>query len=150
MRNVSFKANLIIDPNIYNKPPQASAYDPEGLIAEYKKILEVPAIKKVTEGDTVKISKCAYTERDGIFKEGEKKRKKQGWGIIIEFVSDKLQKPFVWPVCFGENSTSSPRLYDFAAATIDFLGQKAGVAPGARETKEAFAIRAVGILKKSK
>jgi hypothetical protein len=128
MEGISFKANLIVEPAVYEKKlPNSDKCCPKEIFGIYKGYLEKPEIKKITEGDTIKITRCANTERDGSFKEGEKNRKKHGWGIIIELVSDKLKEPFVWEICYGENSVSTPTFADLKFATIGFLRQKTGI-----------------------
>lgn len=139
MQGISFKANLQVEPAVYEKKlPNSDECCPKRIFGLYKGYLETPEIKKLTEGDTIKITRCAYTERDGSFKEGEKKRKEMGWGIIMEFISDKLKEPYVWEICFGEHSKSIPRFFDLKFATLNFLEAKTGNTRRLYENPEKF------------
>ncbi len=139
MQYISFKANLIIDSKMYKgKIPNTDTGYLKGVFENYKQFLEIPVIKKLTDGDTIKISRYNYTERDGAYRNSEKTRKNHGWGVIIEFVSNKLKEPFLWPRFIGENCTSTLTLCDLESATFDFLGKKAGLNRGDYRKMEEF------------
>ena len=78
--NISFKANLVVDKNLYTKLPKGT---PEGytdnLIGEYKKFIEHDVMKKITEGDTIEIYKAPY---------------RQGFAVGLKITSDKFDEPF--------------------------------------------------------
>lgn len=80
MNNISFKANLIVDKNLYTKLPAGT---PEGytdnLIGKYKEFVEHDVMKKITEGDTIEIYKAPC---------------KHGFAVGLKITSDKFDEPF--------------------------------------------------------
>lgn len=79
MNNISFKANLVVNKNLYEKMPDGTPENyTEELVSEYKKFLDGNVIKHVTEGDTIEISRKKYN---------------QGFAIGMKFTSPNLEEP---------------------------------------------------------
>ncbi len=79
MNRVSFKANLVVNPNLYNDMPSETPEDyTEQLVSGYKRFLNHKVIKHVTDGDTIEISRKAYDE---------------GFAINMRFTSPELEEP---------------------------------------------------------
>lgn len=79
MNNVSFKANLVVNKNLYKNMPQGTPekYTDE-LVSGYKKFLDHRVIRHVTDGDTIEISRKPY---------------KQGFALNMKFISPSLEEP---------------------------------------------------------
>lgn len=79
MNNISFKANLIVNKNLYTKMPEGTPTNyTDNLVNEYKKFLDHRVIKEVTEGDTIEIYKAPYNK---------------GFALGMRYTSDKLKEP---------------------------------------------------------
>lgn len=62
--SINFCANLKIDRSVYENVPQKAAFGyPENVIEEYKKFLDIPKIKQLSEGDTVELRAKRYCGR---------------------------------------------------------------------------------------
>ncbi len=80
MNNVSFKANLIINPNLQKNLPAGTPEEfPEKLINEFREFLNQPKIKQATEGDIIELKKGKH---------------KGGFALEMDFISDKIKEPF--------------------------------------------------------
>lgn len=77
---VSFKANLVVNKNLYTKMPEGTPENyTDDLVKEYRKFLDHDLIKNVTEDDTVELYKEPY---------------RGGFALGIKITSDKLDEPF--------------------------------------------------------
>lgn len=80
MKNISFKANLNINQNLYKDLPSGTPKEfPETLIQEFTEFLNNPKIKQATEGDSIEIKRAKHTS---------------GFALEMDFVSDKIKEPF--------------------------------------------------------
>ena len=79
MKDISFKAKLIVNPNLYNSlPEQTEENYVENLITDYKKFLDNKFIKEATNNDTIEISRIKY---------------QRGFAIGLRYTSDTLSEP---------------------------------------------------------
>lgn len=93
MRNISFKASLNIDNNIYKELPSgAQSSKIQNVLGDYTAFLESPALKKATDGDSIIISRA--------------KEKGYGFSLGMKFISDKLKEPFETVICTNKNSNN--------------------------------------------
>ena len=119
MNNISFKANLKINNNLYKNLPQGTSSDfPVKLIEEYKRFLELPKIKKATDGDIIEIKKAKHTA---------------GYAIELEFLSDKLKEPFKTGI-YTNKSIPDFKSQDLKYWTYIFLCAKKNEKPRAFES----------------
>ena len=79
MNSVSFKANLVVNSNLYNNmPPETPKSYTKKLVSGYKEFLNQKFIKHVTDGDTIEISRKPHDE---------------GFAINMRFTSPELATP---------------------------------------------------------
>lgn len=128
MNNVSFKANLVVNKNLYTKIPEGT---PQGytdnLVEEYKKFLDIPVIKKVTEGDTIELYKDRYN---------------RGFAIGIKYTTDKLDEPLKSGI-YTNKKIPSVKSCNLIFDTMVYLIIKSGIKQGIVESTEKSFVRAV-------
>ena len=134
--NISFKANLIVDKNLYTKMPKGT---PEGytdnLIGEYKKFIEHDVMKKITEGDTIEIYKAPY---------------RQGFAVGLKITSDKFDEPFEGGV-FTNKKIPSVSAGSLIFQTMQFVIAKADMTLRcSSKIKETFVKAAKKLLEEQK
>lgn len=79
MNRVSFKANLVVNPNLYKNMPSGTPKNyTDKLISGYKEFLNHKVIDHVTDGDTIEISRKAHRE---------------GFAINMKFTTPELEEP---------------------------------------------------------
>lgn len=119
MDNVSFKATLKIDPDVYkNISKDMPAGYPESLVADFKKFINSPKIKAATEGDVIEIKTA---------------KQKGGHGLEMKFISAKLPETFETEI---HSSKKEPQisLGSLKYWTLMFLCHKQGEKPRAFES----------------
>ena len=136
MNNISFKANLIVDKNLYTKMPKGT---PKGytdnLIGEYKKFIEHDVMKKITEGDTIEIYKAPY---------------RQGFAVGLKITSDKFDEPFEGGV-FTNKKIPSVSAGSLIFQTMQFVIAKADMTLRcSSKIKETFVKAAKKLLEEQK
>ena len=134
--NISFKANLIVDKNLYTKMPKGT---PKGytdnLIGEYKKFIEHDVMKKITEGDTIEIYKAPY---------------RQGFAVGLKITSDKFDEPFEGGV-FTNKKIPSVSAGSLIFQTMQFVIAKADMTLlCSSKIKETFVKAAEKLLKEQR
>lgn len=128
MNNISFKANLIVNKNLYTKMPEGTPQGyTDGLVEEYKKFLDIPVIKKVTESDTIELFKDKYN---------------RGFAIGIKYTSDKLDEPIESGI-YTNKKIPSVKSGSLIFDTMVYLMIKSGIEPKFYEKKEKSFARAV-------
>ena len=112
MKNISFKANIVVNKNLYNKLPEGTPVNYiDTLISEYKKFLDHRVIKEVTKGDTIEIYKAPY---------------KRGFAIGMKYTSDKLKEPIESGI-YTNKKIPQINAGSLIFQTIQFLIIKSGI-----------------------
>lgn len=128
MNNVSFKANLVVNKNLYTKMPESTQKDyTDNLIREYKKFLDIGAIKKVTEGDTIELYKAKYN---------------QGFALGIRYTSDKIEEPIESGI-YTNKKIPSVHAGSLIHDTMIYLIMKSGIKQNFFESTKKSFIRAM-------
>ena len=134
MSNISFKANLVINNNLYKKIHEGT---PDGyidnLIQEYRSFLDIPVIKEITEGDTIELYKAPH---------------RPGYAIGIRFISKDLEKPLEGGV-FTNKKIPNIHVGSFIFQTMQYIIEKSGIEQRYSERVPKAFIRAVKELYKS-
>ncbi len=114
MKNISFKANIVVNNNLYNKLPEGTPVNyTDTLISEYKKFIDHRVIKEVTEGDTIEIYKAPYN---------------RGFAIGMKYYSDKLEEPIESGI-YTNKKIPQINAGSLIFQTIQFLIIKSGIEP---------------------
>ena len=112
MKNVSFKANLIVNQNLYNSlPKQTEENYVENLITDYKKFLDNKFIKEATKNDTIEISRIKY---------------RGGFAIGLSYTSDTLSEPIESGI-YTNNKIPSVTPGSLIFQTQQFIIKKSGI-----------------------
>lgn len=112
MNNISFKANLVVNDNLYKKMPQGTPENyTDDLVSDYKKFLDHRVIKKVTEGDTIELYKEPY---------------RPGFALGIRYTSDKLEKPIESGI-YTNKKIPEVKAGSIIFQTLQFLVIKSGI-----------------------
>lgn len=128
MNSISFKANLIVNKNLYNKMPQGT---PNGytddLVQGYRKFLDNEIIKTVTQNDTIELYKDKYN---------------RGFALGIRYTSDKFEKPIESGI-YTNKKIPSVTVGSLIHDTMVYLIIKSGVKQKYSETTEKTFIKAL-------
>ncbi len=112
MKNVSFKANLIVNQNLYNSlPKQTEENYVENLITDYKKFLDNKFIKEATKNDTIEISRIKY---------------QGGFAIGLKYTSDTLSEPIESGI-YTNSKIPSVTPGSLSFQTQQFIIKKSGI-----------------------
>ena len=112
MNNISFKANLIVNDNLYNKMPQGTPENyTDDLITDYRKFLDHRVIKKITEGDTIELYRDKYN---------------RGFALGIKYTSDKLEEPIESGI-YTNKKIPEVKAGSLIFQTLQFLVIKSGI-----------------------
>ena len=111
MNNINFCANLIIKDNLYDdKMPVEIKTSLKQAICDYQKFLDTDKIKKLTDGDTICLSKVRYVK---------------GWGVKLDFLCAKKPDKSIYDAGIY-NSKQMPvvHFWDLAFQTLQFICNK--------------------------
>lgn len=128
MNSISFKANLVVNKNLYNKMPQGTpnGYTDE-LVQAYRKFLDNKVIKTVTQGDTIELYKDKYN---------------RGFALGIRYTSDRLEKPIESGI-YTNKKIPSVTIGSLIHDTMVYLIIKSGIKQKYFETTEKTFIKAI-------
>lgn len=114
MNNISFKAELKVNQNLYKNLPAGTPKEfPDKLIGDFENFLKIPQIKKATEGDVIEISKAKH---------------RGGFGIDLNFITKATGKVFQTGV-YTNKQTPEINVNDLKYWTYMFLCDKKGESP---------------------
>ena len=106
----------------------------DNLIAGYKQFLEHPAIKKVTEGDTIELYKDKYN---------------RGFALGIRYTSEELENPIESGI-YTNKKIPSVRTGSLIHDTMIYLIIKSGIQQRFSETTPKAFVRAVNSMLEEK
>lgn len=128
MNSISFKANLVVNKNLYSKMPQGTPNGyTDNLVLGYKKFLDNEVIKTVTQNDTIEL----YKDKCNC-----------GFALGIRYTSDKFEKPIESGIYTNKkipNVTVGSLIHD----TMVYLIIKSGIDQKYSETTEKTFIKAL-------
>ena len=135
MNSISFKAKLIVDDSLYKKMPVGTPENyTNNLIAGYKQFLEHPAIKTVTEGDTIELYKDKYN---------------RNFALGIRYTSDKLENPIESGI-YTNQKIPTVKTGSLIHDTMIYLIIKSGIQQRFSETTQKTFVRAVNSMLEEK
>lgn len=128
MNSISFKANLVVNKNLYNKMPQGTpnGYTDE-LVQAYRKFLDNKVIKTVTQGDTIELYKDKYN---------------CGFALGIRYTSDSFEKPIESGI-YTNKKIPGVTIGSLIHDTMIYLIIKSGIKQKYFETTEKTFIKAI-------
>ena len=111
MNDINFCANLVMDANLYDKKISPEAKNAlNQAICGYEKFLSTDKIKKMTEGDTICLSKVRYAK---------------GWGVKLDFLcGNKPDKSIYDAGVYNSKQMPVVHFWDLAFQTLQFICNK--------------------------
>lgn len=135
---VSFCANLKINPNLYERiPPNAPLGYPNCVIDEYKKYLDIPVVKKLTEDDTIELTRVKYGAK--------------GYGVKMDFICpSNPDATYYGAGCYSSKNEVSVSAAELFRQTLQFICSKYDINQNRREKSSERLVRIVKTLQKRK
>lgn len=128
MNSISFKANLVVNKNLYNKMPQGTPNGyTDNLVQGYRKFLDNEIIKTVTQNDTIELYKDKYN---------------RGFALGIRYTTDMLEKPIESGI-YTNKKIPSVTVGSLIHDTMVYLIIKSGIKQKYSETTEKTFIKAL-------
>lgn len=110
--SLNFCANLKIDKSVYQRiPPIHTEGYPDAVIKEYRKFLEIPKIKQISEGDTIELKASGYCAK--------------GFAFKINFICASNPKKTIKDAgVYNSKNEAKVRTMDLVQQTCQFLCEK--------------------------
>lgn len=110
--SLNFCANLKIDKSVYQKiPPKHIEGYPDAVIEEYKKFLEIPKIKQISEGDTIELKASGYCGK--------------GFALKVNFIcGSNPEKTIKDAGVYNSKNEANIKSIDLVEQTCQFLCEK--------------------------